>query len=61
MPNHEFYMQMALQNAIAMKGQTDPNPLVGSVIVNDNRIVGVGVHMKAGEPHAEIHAIRMAG
>lgn len=44
-----------------MKGQTDPNPLVGSVIVNHNRIVGVGAHMKAGEPHAEIHALRMAG
>jgi len=61
MNNHEYYMRLALQNAMAMKGQTDPNPLVGSVIVNDNRIVGVGVHMKAGEPHAEIHAIRMAG
>lgn len=61
MTNHEFYMRLALQNAMAMKGQTDPNPLVGSVIVNDNRIVGVGVHMKAGEPHAEIHALRMAG
>ncbi len=44
-----------------MKGQTDPNPLVGSVIVNHNEIVGVGTHLKAGEPHAEIHAIRMAG
>jgi diaminohydroxyphosphoribosylaminopyrimidine deaminase / 5-amino-6-(5-phosphoribosylamino)uracil reductase len=61
MTNHEFYMDLALQNAKAMKGQTDPNPLVGSVIVNDNRIVGVGTHMKAGEPHAEIHALRMAG
>lgn len=61
MSDHEFYMKLALQNAAAMKGQTDPNPLVGSVIVNDNRIVGVGAHMKAGEPHAEIHAIRMAG
>lgn len=54
-------MDLALNNAKAMKGQTDPNPLVGSVIVNDNRIVGVGTHLKAGEPHAEIHAIRMAG
>jgi diaminohydroxyphosphoribosylaminopyrimidine deaminase / 5-amino-6-(5-phosphoribosylamino)uracil reductase len=61
MTNHEFYMDLALQNAKAMKGQTDPNPLVGSVIVNDNRIVGVGTHLKAGEPHAEIHALRMAG
>jgi diaminohydroxyphosphoribosylaminopyrimidine deaminase/5-amino-6-(5-phosphoribosylamino)uracil reductase len=61
MSEHEFYMKLALENARAMKGQTDPNPLVGSVIVNDNRIVGIGVHMKAGEPHAEIHALHMAG
>ncbi|MFS0575399.1 bifunctional diaminohydroxyphosphoribosylaminopyrimidine deaminase/5-amino-6-(5-phosphoribosylamino)uracil reductase RibD [Sporosarcina sp. 179-K 3D1 HS] len=61
MTNHEFYMSLALENATAMKGQTDPNPLVGSVIVNESRIVGIGTHLKAGEPHAEIHAIRMAG
>ena len=61
MTNHEFYMDLALKNAQAMKGQTDPNPLVGSVIVNDNRVVGIGSHLKAGEPHAEIHALRMAG
>lgn len=61
MTNHEFYMDLALQNARAMKGQTDPNPLVGSVIVNENRVVGIGTHLKAGEPHAEIHALRMAG
>jgi diaminohydroxyphosphoribosylaminopyrimidine deaminase / 5-amino-6-(5-phosphoribosylamino)uracil reductase len=54
-------MNLSLNNAKAMKGQTDPNPLVGSVIVNHNRIVGVGTHLKAGEPHAEIHALRMAG
>jgi len=56
-----FYMDLALTNAQAMKGQTDPNPLVGAVIVNNNRIVGVGSHLKAGEPHAEIHALKMAG
>ncbi|MFC2947435.1 bifunctional diaminohydroxyphosphoribosylaminopyrimidine deaminase/5-amino-6-(5-phosphoribosylamino)uracil reductase RibD [Virgibacillus sediminis] len=61
MTEHEFYMNLALNNAKAMKGQTDPNPLVGSVIVNHNQIVGVGTHLKAGEPHAEIHALRMAG
>jgi len=61
MTSHAFYMDIALNNAQAMKGQTDPNPLVGSVIVNENRIVGVGTHLKAGEPHAEIHALRMAG
>jgi diaminohydroxyphosphoribosylaminopyrimidine deaminase/5-amino-6-(5-phosphoribosylamino)uracil reductase len=61
MTNHEFYMELALKNASAMKGQTAPNPLVGAVIVNDNRVVGIGAHLKAGEPHAEIHALRMAG
>ncbi|MFF3023374.1 bifunctional diaminohydroxyphosphoribosylaminopyrimidine deaminase/5-amino-6-(5-phosphoribosylamino)uracil reductase RibD [Gottfriedia sp. NPDC057948] len=61
MSNHDFYMNLAIQNAMATKGQTDPNPLVGSVIVNDNRIVGIGAHLKAGEPHAEINALRMAG
>ncbi|TXC81851.1 bifunctional diaminohydroxyphosphoribosylaminopyrimidine deaminase/5-amino-6-(5-phosphoribosylamino)uracil reductase RibD [Metabacillus litoralis] len=61
MSEHESYMKLALDNAKAMKGQTAPNPLVGAVIVNDNRIVGVGAHLKAGEHHAEIHALRMAG
>lgn len=60
MTTHEFYMDIALNYARAMKGQTDPNPLVGCVIVNHKRIVGIGTHLKAGEPHAEIHALRMA-
>ena len=38
-------------------GNTYPNPLVGSVIVNDGKIIGEGWHHKAGEPHAEINAI----
>lgn len=54
-------MKLAINNAAAMKGQTAPNPLVGAVIVNHNRIVGVGSHLKAGGPHAEIHALNMAG
>ncbi|SDC51172.1 bifunctional diaminohydroxyphosphoribosylaminopyrimidine deaminase/5-amino-6-(5-phosphoribosylamino)uracil reductase RibD [Shouchella lonarensis] len=57
----EQYMQLALTNARAAKGQTAPNPLVGAVIVNHNEIVGIGAHLKAGEAHAEIHALRMAG
>jgi diaminohydroxyphosphoribosylaminopyrimidine deaminase / 5-amino-6-(5-phosphoribosylamino)uracil reductase len=61
MNEQEHFMKLALENARAMKGQTDPNPLVGAVIVNDNRIVGMGAHMRAGEPHAEIHALNMAG
>ena len=39
-------------------GSTYPNPLVGSVIVYDNRIIGEGWHRKAGEAHAEVHAIQ---
>lgn len=58
---HEVYMRLALEHAKAMKGQTSPNPMVGSVIVNEGRIVGFGAHLKPGEPHAEIHALRMAG
>ncbi|WP_053365935.1 bifunctional diaminohydroxyphosphoribosylaminopyrimidine deaminase/5-amino-6-(5-phosphoribosylamino)uracil reductase RibD [Bacillus sp. FJAT-27245] len=61
MTSDEFYMGLALQNARALKGQTDPNPLVGSVIVNEGRIVGVGAHLQVGGPHAEVHALRMAG
>ncbi|MDO5617096.1 MAG: bifunctional diaminohydroxyphosphoribosylaminopyrimidine deaminase/5-amino-6-(5-phosphoribosylamino)uracil reductase RibD, partial [Cruoricaptor ignavus] len=40
------------------KGKTYPNPLVGSVIVHNSKIIGEGYHQKAGEPHAEINAIR---
>lgn len=57
----DLYMALAINNAQTMKGQTEPNPLVGAVIVNDGRVVGIGAHLKAGEPHAEIHALRMAG
>lgn len=55
------YMQLALDLAASAKGRTNPNPLVGAVIVKDGMIVGTGLHRKAGEPHAEVHAFRMAG
>lgn len=55
------YMDLAINVARAGVGQTSPNPVVGAVVVNDNRVVGIGAHLKAGEPHAEVHAIRMAG
>nr|WP_078395616.1 bifunctional diaminohydroxyphosphoribosylaminopyrimidine deaminase/5-amino-6-(5-phosphoribosylamino)uracil reductase RibD [Shouchella patagoniensis] len=58
---HRKYMQLALDNARMMRGQTDPNPTVGCVLVKDGRVVGIGSHLKAGGPHAEVHALRMAG
>ena len=61
MKDDVFYMKLAIANAKAMKGQTSPNPLVGAVIVLRGEIVGIGAHLKAGEPHAEIHALQMAG
>ncbi|WP_431028120.1 bifunctional diaminohydroxyphosphoribosylaminopyrimidine deaminase/5-amino-6-(5-phosphoribosylamino)uracil reductase RibD [Lysinibacillus sp. LZ02] len=61
MKNDQYYMQLALDLAASATGKTNPNPLVGSVIVKDGAIVGTGLHRKAGEPHAEVHAVRMAG
>ncbi|WP_139234538.1 bifunctional diaminohydroxyphosphoribosylaminopyrimidine deaminase/5-amino-6-(5-phosphoribosylamino)uracil reductase RibD [Alicyclobacillus macrosporangiidus] len=57
----ERYMQLAIQVAELGRGQTSPNPLVGAVIVRDGEVVGQGAHLKAGGPHAEVHALRMAG
>lgn len=54
-------MKLALDLAASAKGKTNPNPLVGAVIVKDGMIVGTGLHRKAGEPHAEVHAFKMAG
>ncbi|MDF1507930.1 bifunctional diaminohydroxyphosphoribosylaminopyrimidine deaminase/5-amino-6-(5-phosphoribosylamino)uracil reductase RibD [Robertmurraya sp. DFI.2.37] len=55
------YMNIALSLAHATLGQTSPNPSVGAVLVKDGRLVGTGVHLKAGTPHAEVHAIQTAG
>lgn len=55
------YMQLAINVAKAGVGQTTPNPVVGAVVVKDGRVVGIGAHLKAGDPHAEVHAIHMAG
>ena len=61
MQNDQYYMNLAIELAASAKGNTNPNPLVGAVIVKDGIIVGTGLHRKAGEPHAEVHAFRMAG
>ena len=55
------FMSRALR--LAEKGlyTARPNPRVGCVIVKDGKVVGEGFHLKAGGPHAEIHALQMAG
>jgi diaminohydroxyphosphoribosylaminopyrimidine deaminase/5-amino-6-(5-phosphoribosylamino)uracil reductase len=55
------YMARALQLAERGLYSTDPNPRVGCLLVRDGRVVGAGWHERAGEPHAEAHALRDAG
>ena len=54
-------MHEALRIAANARGRTSPNPMVGAVIVKDGRIIAEGWHRQAGTPHAEVHALRMAG
>jgi diaminohydroxyphosphoribosylaminopyrimidine deaminase/5-amino-6-(5-phosphoribosylamino)uracil reductase len=51
------FMRRCLELASKAEGLTYPNPMVGSVVVHDGKIVGEGYHLKAGEPHAEVNAI----
>ncbi len=55
------FMQQALALAARGCGRTRPNPPVGAVVVRDGRVVGEGFHPRAGEPHAEVFALRQAG
>lgn len=54
-------MDEALKEALKAKGCTFPNPLVGAVLVKDNRIIAKGFHKRAGLPHAEVVALDRAG
>lgn len=54
-------MQRCIELAKRASGQTAPNPLVGAVIVKDGKIIGEGFHPGAGQPHAEVFALRAAG
>lgn len=53
----EFYMRRCLDLAQMALGETYPNPIVGSVIVYKDKIIGEGLHKKAGDAHAEVNAI----
>ncbi len=58
---HITHMRRALALARQAEGRTSPNPMVGAVLVKDECVIGEGYHRRAGEPHAEIEALRTAG
>jgi diaminohydroxyphosphoribosylaminopyrimidine deaminase/5-amino-6-(5-phosphoribosylamino)uracil reductase len=55
------FLERALELAERGRGATQPNPLVGAVLVRDGEVVGEGWHERKGEPHAEVNAIAAAG
>ena len=56
--DHSKFLTRCLQLANYGRGTTSPNPMVGAVVVHNGVIIGEGFHRKAGEPHAEVMAIR---
>ncbi len=54
----QYYMKRALQLAEGGRGHVNPNPMVGAVIVKDNRIIGEGYHEVYGQAHAEVNAFQ---
>lgn len=61
MERDQHFMRQVLDLALKAHGRTSPNPLVGALVVADDRIIGQGYHRRAGEDHAEIAALRDAG
>jgi diaminohydroxyphosphoribosylaminopyrimidine deaminase / 5-amino-6-(5-phosphoribosylamino)uracil reductase len=59
-PEAKKHMAHALRLARKGLGRTDPNPMVGAVVVNRGHVVGQGFHRAVGKPHAEVEAIRDA-
>lgn len=60
MQKDEYYMNIAIKLAQKGRGWTNPNPMVGAVIVKDEVVLGEGYHQKFGGAHAEIEAINQA-
>src|SRR5207247_4476356 len=61
MTDDERFMQRALDVAARARGLTSPNPMVGAVVVREGTMIAEGFHRAAGEPHAEIEALSVAG
>jgi diaminohydroxyphosphoribosylaminopyrimidine deaminase/5-amino-6-(5-phosphoribosylamino)uracil reductase len=56
-PDDLIYMRRCLELAAKAEGFTSPNPMVGAVVVHNGLIIGEGYHLRAGTPHAEVHAL----
>jgi len=56
--DHSQYMRIALSEAFKGVGSTSPNPAVGAVIVKDGQVLSSGWHRRAGQPHAEVEALK---
>lgn len=59
--NNERWMRLALKEARKGWGTTNPNPMVGAVVVKNDRLIALGHHEYAGGPHAEVNVLRAAG
>jgi diaminohydroxyphosphoribosylaminopyrimidine deaminase/5-amino-6-(5-phosphoribosylamino)uracil reductase len=59
--DHTWFMRRAIEVAKRGWGDTHPNPLVGALIVEHGEVVAEGHHARAGEPHAEVNALRALG
>jgi diaminohydroxyphosphoribosylaminopyrimidine deaminase/5-amino-6-(5-phosphoribosylamino)uracil reductase len=57
MNDHEKYIRRCLELAVLGAGFVSPNPMVGAVIVHQNKIIGEGYHQQYGKPHAEVNAV----
>jgi len=53
----KVYMRRCLDLARLAEGNTSPNPMVGAVVVYEGKVIGEGYHLRAGTPHAEVHAL----
>lgn len=58
MAQHEYYLRRCIELARLGAGKVSPNPMVGSVIVFDDKIIGEGYHKVFGEAHAEVNAVK---
>ena len=57
MDQDETYLRRAIRLAMNGRGLVEPNPMVGCVIVKNDRVIGEGFHMQFGHPHAEPNAL----